>query len=55
MSQVAQDYLAIPANEVDVKRLFSTSQDLIGLRRHSLSIDTMRAIMMTKSLRSISL
>jgi hypothetical protein len=55
ISQVAWDYLAIPASEVDVERLFSTSRDLIGLRRHSLSIDTMRAIMMIKSLRSVSL
>jgi hypothetical protein len=55
MSQVARDYLAIPASEVDVERLFSTGRDLIGLRRHSLSIDTMRAIMMIKSLRSVSL
>jgi hypothetical protein len=55
MSQVARDYLAIPASEVDVERLFSISRDLIGLQRHSLSIDPMRAIMMIKSLRSISL
>lgn len=55
MSQVARDYLAIPASEVDVERLFSTGRDLIGLRRHSLGIDTMRAIMMTRSLRSVSL
>jgi hypothetical protein len=55
MSQVAQDYLAIPASEVDVERLFSTGRDLIGLQRHSLGIDTMRAIMMTQSLWSVSL
>jgi hypothetical protein len=53
MSQVARDYLAIPAGEVDVERLFSTGRDLIGLRRYSLSIDTMRALMMLKSLQSV--
>ena len=55
MSQVARDYLAIPASEVDVERLFSSGRDLIGLRRHSLSIDTMRAIIIIKSLQSVSL
>jgi hypothetical protein len=47
MSQVARDYLA---GEVDVKRLFSTSRDLIRLRRHLLLIDTMRALIMLKGL-----
>jgi len=47
------NYLAIPAGKVDVERLFSTSRDLIRLRRHSLSIDTMRAAIMLKSLRSV--
>jgi hypothetical protein len=50
MSQVARDYLPIPAAEVDVERLFSSGKDLIGLRRHSLKIDTMRALMMLRSL-----
>jgi hypothetical protein len=53
MSQVARDYLAIPAGEVDVERLFSAGRDLIGIRRYSLSIETMRALMMLKSLRTI--
>ena len=55
MSQVARDYLAILAAEVDVERLFSAGRDLIGLRRHSLSIDSMRAVMMLKSFQSLSL
>jgi hypothetical protein len=53
MSQVARDYLAIPAGEVDVERLFSSGRDLIGIRRNSLSIDTMRALMILKSLQTI--
>jgi hypothetical protein len=53
MSQVARDYLAIPAGEVDVERLFSSGRDLIGIRRHTLSIETMRALMILKSLRTI--
>ena len=48
MSQVARDYLPVPAAEVDVERLFSAGRDLIGLRRHSLSIDTMRALMILR-------
>lgn len=50
MSQVAQDYLAIPAGEVDVERLFSSGRDLISIQRHSLSIDTMRTLMILRSL-----
>jgi hypothetical protein len=53
MSQVARDYLAIPAGEVDVERLFSAGRDLIGIRRYSLSIETIRALMILKSLRTI--
>ena len=53
MSQVARDYLAIPAGEVDVERLFSAGRDLIGIQRYSLSIETMRALMILKSLRTI--
>ncbi|KAK9364575.1 hypothetical protein V1509DRAFT_678595, partial [Lipomyces kononenkoae] len=30
----ARDYLAIPASEVAVERLFSGGRDLLGLRRH---------------------
>jgi hAT family C-terminal dimerisation region len=48
MSQVARDYLAISIAEVDVERLFSSGRDLIGLRRHSLSPDTMKALMLCR-------
>ncbi|KAK9320426.1 hypothetical protein V1517DRAFT_329402 [Lipomyces orientalis] len=36
------DYLAIPASEVAVERLFNSGRDLLGLRRHSLSTDYVR-------------
>jgi hypothetical protein len=50
---MARDYLAIPAGQVDVERLFSAGRDLIGIRRDSLSIETMRVLMILKSLRTI--
>ena len=41
MAKAAQDYLAIPASEVLVKRLFSSGRDMISLQRFSLSSETM--------------
>ena len=49
MSKVTRDFLAIPAAEVDVERLFSLGRDLIGVRRYSLSPDTMRTLMLLRS------
>ena len=49
MSQVARDYLHIPAGEVAVERLFSAGRDLIGLRRYRLSPETMRTLMLLRS------
>src|SRR5450432_740654 len=49
MSQVARDYLHIPAGEVAGERLFSTGRDLIGLRRYSLSPETMRTLILLRS------
>jgi len=48
MSQVARDYLIIPPAEVNVKRLFSEGRDLLGLRRHSMSPETMKAVMLSR-------
>jgi hypothetical protein len=48
MSQVARDYLSIPPAEVDVERLFSEGRDLLGLRRHSMSPETMKAVMFSR-------
>jgi hypothetical protein len=45
MSQVARDYLSIPPEKVDVERIFSSKRDLLGIRRHSLGPETMRAVM----------
>lgn len=42
MVAAAKDYLAIPASEVTIKRLFNKGRDLLGLQRHSLSAETIR-------------
>jgi hypothetical protein len=44
MAAAARDYLAIPALEVLVERLFSAGRDMIGLRRFSLHSNTMRQL-----------
>ncbi|KAK9342167.1 hypothetical protein V1522DRAFT_416993 [Lipomyces starkeyi] len=44
------DYLAIPESEVAVERLFNSGTDLLGLRRHSLSPDTMRTLVLLKDM-----
>jgi hypothetical protein len=49
MSQVARDFLGIPAAEIDVERLFSSGRDLIGLRRYSLTAGTMRTLVFLRS------
>jgi hypothetical protein len=48
MAAAARDYLAIPASEVAVERLFSTARDVLGIRRHSLKGDTIRILMLTR-------
>jgi hAT family dimerisation domain. len=48
MAAAARDYLAVPAAEVDVERLFNTGRDLFGLRRWSLSSGTMRKLLILK-------
>jgi len=49
MSQVARDYLAIPASEVDLERLFSTGADMISVKRYSLQAKTIRSLLLLKS------
>jgi hypothetical protein len=44
MAAAARDYLAIPASEVLVERLFSAGRDMIGLRRFSLHSNTMQQL-----------
>jgi hypothetical protein len=48
MVAAARDYLAVPAAEVDVERLFNSGRDLLGLRRWSLSRKTMRKLPILK-------
>ncbi|CEL08111.1 hypothetical protein ASPCAL11264 [Aspergillus calidoustus] len=50
MAAAARDYLAIPAAEVAVERLFSRGRDLIGLRRHSLNGGTMRKLTLLRDI-----
>ena len=53
MAAAARDYLAIPAAEVSVERLFSRGRDLLGLRRHSLKGETMRKIVLLRDIYSL--
>jgi hypothetical protein len=48
LARVAKDVLAIPISEVGVERVFNTSKDVIGDRRHRLSSQTVRKIMIMK-------
>lgn len=49
MAAAARDYLAIPAAEVAVERLFSHGRDILGVRRYSLQGETMRRLMFLRS------
>ena len=49
MALAARDILAVPGSEVDVERLFCGGKDLLGLRRHGLSRETMRILTLLKS------
>lgn len=46
MAAAARDYLAIPASEVSVERLFNTGRDVLGVRRFSMKGDTLRILML---------
>ncbi|KAJ5348632.1 uncharacterized protein N7506_001885 [Penicillium brevicompactum] len=48
VGSAARDYLAIPASEVAVERLFNSGRDLLGLRRHSLHGETMRRLVLLR-------
>jgi hAT family dimerisation domain. len=48
MFQVVCDYLPIPRSEVDVERLFNTGRDILGIRRFSISGNTLRTLIMLK-------
>ncbi|KAJ5082681.1 hypothetical protein N7532_011724 [Penicillium argentinense] len=46
MAAAARDYLAIPASEVSVERLFNAGRDVLGVRRYSMKAETMRVLML---------
>ncbi|KAJ5267683.1 hypothetical protein N7478_010491 [Penicillium angulare] len=48
MAAAARDYLAIPASEVAVERVFSTARDVLGIRRYSLKGETIRMLMLIR-------
>ena len=49
MSQVARDYLPILLAEVDCERVFSSGRDLLGIRRHSMGPETIKAVMLLRN------
>lgn len=48
MAACARDYLGIPGAEVDIERLFSLGREILGLNRHSMKPETMRALVLLK-------
>ena len=48
MFTVTRDYLPIPGAEVDVERLFNIARNILGLRRMSMSAETLRALILLK-------
>jgi hypothetical protein len=48
MFAIARDYLPIPGAEVDVERLFNIVRDILGLRRISMSAESLRALILLK-------
>ena len=48
MAQAACDYFAIPSSEADIERLFSLGRDILGIRRFSMGMDTVRILILIK-------
>jgi hypothetical protein len=48
MFTVTRDYLLIPGAEVDVERLFNITRNILGLRRMSISAETLRSLILLK-------
>jgi hypothetical protein len=48
MFQAVHNYIPIPGSEVDIEKLFNTGQDILGLRRFSISSNTLGIIIMLK-------
>jgi hypothetical protein len=45
LAKVALNILAIPGSAVSCERCFNIGRDMVGIRRHSLSNETMSALM----------
>lgn len=48
MFAVVRDFLYIPRAEVDVERLFNIGREILGLRYISMSVKTIRALVLLK-------
>lgn len=48
LAAAARDYLAVPASGVSVERLFSSVRDMLGIRRNSLSGESMRRLVLLR-------
>jgi hypothetical protein len=46
IAQAARDYLAIPASEVNIEQLFSLGRDILGIQRFSMSMNTLRILVL---------
>ncbi len=52
MSAAARDCLAVSGSEVAVEKAFSEGRNVLGLRRHSMSAETMRILILSKDMYS---
>jgi hypothetical protein len=46
--QVARDYPPIPGAEINIERLFNIAREILGLRRASMTAETLRALILLK-------
>jgi hypothetical protein len=48
MAIITQDFLGILRAEVDIKRLFNISREILGLRRYFITTETIRALILLR-------
>jgi hypothetical protein len=48
MAAIVWDFLGILGAEVDIKRLFNIGQEILGLRRYSITRETIRALILLR-------
>jgi hypothetical protein len=48
IAALAWNYLVILGSEVDVERLFNIRREILGLRRYSMTTETMRALILLR-------